>query len=183
MKNAVRFVFIFLIVILSSFFSFGQFNEKLATEIAYLNKRFKLDGIDRSEALNTLDAISSNILETKVLQLFPGETWKYSHTVTNTGRQYRSGSAMKKLDFSANGNAFFTKGKGDNVKTTYCKWSYTATEQLRLYHYDSQERAKKTRTDYLSIHSLSKDRLVIPKIIKSKEYPGKSAILFQVYFR
>ncbi|MEO9967819.1 MAG: hypothetical protein ABJF11_18650 [Reichenbachiella sp.] len=181
--KTINFKLTLLFVFLNICVSKGQFNEALAKEIASLDERFNLNGIEKIDALNTLEEISSDIPESTIEIMLPGKTWKYSHSVNNKGRQYRVSNAIKRLDFSSNGNSFFTKGKKEAPVTSYCKWEYSVDFQLRLDLYENEERTSVTGTYYFGVHSATVDRLVITKIIQSKESPGKSAILFQVYFR
>lgn len=159
----------------------GQFNEALSKEISDLNNNFKLDGFENNEALNLLYSISPDTDSDLVNQYAVGQSWKYSHSVSSDGRQYRLSNGELIYNFGADGNAYLIEKKTE-VKA-WCSWEYDSDGLLIVTRFDSQDKTKQVAKYYLGLHSISEDRLVLTKVIGSRESSGKGAILFNVYFR
>lgn len=160
---------------------FGQFNEKLRKEIEVLSERFILNGFEKNEALSLLVSISPEIDIEKVNKNIVGKSWKYSHSVSEKARQYRLSNGQLIYNFSADGNAYHIDKKTE--KKVSCTWEYESDGILMITNHESIERTKAVSNFYFGLHSISADRLVITKVIMSKEKPGKLAVLFNVYFR
>ena len=158
----------------------AQFNENLEKEILALNENYQLDGIDRDEAFDRLEEIMPILEETEVKKYLSGSPWKYSHSVSSKGRKYRQSNAIYIYDLDERGNGFFTDKYS---KKTYVTWDFERSNFLEIDRFKTYNRKERTRRDYLGIHSITNDRLVLTKVIKSKNYPGKSAVVFIVYFR
>lgn len=159
----------------------AQFNEKLEKEIIAIAKKYKLDGIDKFSSLDRMEEISPDIEGEYFRKNLSNEPWQYSHSVDASGRKYRRSNAVYIYQFSKNGDSYFISKKGG--AKTWCRWDDETSKLLEMDLFDSSERSTRTRRDFLGVHSISSDRLVLTKVIKSKDYPGKSAILFNVYFR
>jgi hypothetical protein len=159
----------------------AQFNEKLEKEILEIAENYQLDGIEKIDALDRLVEISPDIDRASFRINLMGKSWQYSHSVDAVGRKYRRSNAVYMYDFSANGDAFFISKKGGSK--TWCSWDDETSKLLEMDRFESSERKTRTRRDFLGVHSISSDRLVLTKVIKSKDHPEKSAILFNVYFR
>lgn len=159
----------------------AQFNENLEKKILALAKDPGLDGIERASALDRLAEVSPRIENADFVKNLTGEVWKYSHSVDASGRKYRRSNAVYIYQFDENGDAYFLP-KNSQAKT-WCQWNYDYTEFFQIERFSSKERTESTRTDYFGVHHISSDRLVFTSIVRSKDYQGKSAILFNVYFR
>ena len=168
---------LFLSVALTSV-CFGQFNEKLEKEILALNEKYKLDGVDRGlAALNLLEEISSELDSATLATHLLNEPWKYSHSVSNEGRKFRNSTSFYIIRFSEDEETYLIQNK-DRSKVTF-EWKYTS----KLLQMDFYEKKNFSKSILWGIHSISKDRLVVSKIIRSKSVTDKSAILFEVFFR
>lgn len=159
----------------------AQFNEDLEKKILSLAEKYKLDGIEKGNALDRLEEISPSIGDAGFRSNLTGETWKYSHSVDITGRKYRRSNAVYIYQFDPNGEAYLVP-RNDDTKT-YCKWNDETSSLFELDHYKTSERTERTRRDYFGIIHVSEKRLVLAQVVRSKTYSGKSAILFNVYFR
>jgi hypothetical protein len=159
----------------------AQFNENLEKEILALSKKYTLDGIPRDQALGRLLDISNELPDSLIDAHLTGQFWKYSHSVSAYARQFRTSNGIYVYDFSADGNAYFIK-QNETAKT-WCTWEYNPEKQLNFVHFENQERKKSTRVDYMTIHSITADRLVLASLVKSTKFPDKSEVLFRVYFR
>ncbi|MEQ8238600.1 MAG: hypothetical protein RIA69_05265 [Cyclobacteriaceae bacterium] len=183
MKHLLQVKYLLTVIFFISFLmtGYGQFNENLAKEISEINATFQLNGIEKKDALKRLEEISPDVPVALVIKYLNDEPWKYSHSVSNTGRKYRLSNATYLYSFTEDGLAFFQQEK-EGAKT-WCTWFYEKTRLLEVDRYETSERAKALRRDYFGLHSITADRLVITKVIKSKEFPDKSEILYNVYFR
>lgn len=175
-----RTVFALTLFILIPTFSNAQFNENLEKEILALNSKHNLNGFERAEALDILEEITPYLDSTTIAKDLTGEPWKYSHSVSNEGRKYRESTAIYMYEFEPSGDAYMTTKE---AKKTYCNWMIGRTPFFEVARFSSSSKETKTRTDYMGIHMITEDRLVFTKIIRSKKFSGKSAILFLVYFR
>lgn len=175
MKNG-----IILLVLLSGFITpiKAQFNEKLEKEIHALNEANMLDGVKKGlPALNLLEDISSEIDSATLATHLLDEPWKYSHSVSNEGRKFRNSTSFYVINFARGEESHLIQNQS-RTKVTF-EWKYTS----KLLQMDFYEKKNFTKSIFWGIHSLSEDRLVISKVIRSKNIPDTSAILFEVYFR
>lgn len=159
----------------------AQFNEELEKKILASDETYNLNAIDKKDALVVLEKILPDRGRLEERKTLVGGPWKYSHTVSAKGRKYRQSNAIYIYQFDENGNAtFFQKGGG--VKT-FCTWENDRSILLEIDRFESSDRKERTRRDYLGVYFISENRLVLTKVVKSKEFSEKSAILFTVYFR
>ncbi|MEM7297480.1 MAG: hypothetical protein AAF391_04355, partial [Bacteroidota bacterium] len=63
------------------------------------------------------------------------------------------------------------------------RWHNNTGKLLEVLTYETNELKEMNGRKFFGVHSITEDRLVLTKVIKSKNYSDKSAILFNVYFR
>ena len=160
--------------------STAQFNEQLEKEILAVNETFVLDSIERGLAsLNRLEEILSVIDSAELATHLLDDPWKYSHSVTNEARKFRNSSSIYVINFRLDsGSYMITKKEGPSVPIGWK--NDNSLLQIDLYESKTLEF---TKSIFWGIHSIISDRLVIAKVIRSKNYPNMSAIIYEVYFR
>ncbi len=158
----------------------AQFNENLESEIMELARQQNLDSIPKAEAIDRLEAVTPLHEQSEIDAHLLGDSWQYSHSVDHTGRQYRRSNAVFEYNFDENREAFLLLKK--EGPKTWCSWRPIST-LIEMKYYEDNERKIVTRHDYFGIHSISNDRLVLSRLVRSKNFTNTSTILFNVYFR
>ena len=173
---------VFVLLISCSFKISAQFNEQLKNEILTLAKQYQLDSITNPPAL--LQSIATKPKGELLNQHLVGY-WKYSHSVDGTGRQYRSAGVMEYYRFQEGKKIVYKKYNKPEVYERYWKYKPTVSSILLSEHpFDNENEVlgDAQSLEPMQVHSVSRNRLVLVGIVRSKQYPGTYAVTFKVYF-